>query len=603
MTNKDNSSVKSKRKSTYILGLHTGHNATAALLKDGEIIACVSEERFSGIKNHIGFPKKSMEYCLNFVGIPPQELEYAAIPSTFGVPMFVSEKTKAQLSFKMLSAIYSVVGSVRKVWGRIIYYLPKLRPAGTFIYKIATDTYGQFLLRKERSSIARYLGVPEEKIINTGHHLSHAATAYYSSPFNREKALVLTLDAEGDRVCSTVNIFHGNKYRRIAATSRENSLGWMYIFLTEFLGMKAGEHEYKVMGLAPYAKEKDVQKLFEKIKDIVVLDSKNKLKFYGKFNMQDTLYYLKKNCSSVRFDILAGAFQKLLEERINEWVDYAVRKTGIKTVIFSGGVFMNVKANQKLMKNKKIKKAFFMPTPGDESLAIGAAYLAYLKSQKKNKPLIKPLGDLYLGPQFSSKEIEEILKGKFLKKYKITKPKEIESYIAGLLFKGEVVGRVAGRMEWGARALGNRSILANPKNADIVKIINDQMKGRDFWMPFAPTILAERAKDYCQNPERIEAPYMMISFDSTLPARQDLRAAMHPYDFTLRPQILKESWNPSYYKIIKEFERLTGIGAVLNTSFNLHGYPIVLGPKEALYAFENSGLKYLALGDCLICKR
>lgn len=603
MTNKDNPPVKSKRKSTYILGLHTGHNATAALLKDGEIIACVSEERFSGIKNHIGFPKKSMEYCLNFAGISEADLEYAAMPSTFGVPMFVSEKTKEQLTFKLLSTIYSIVGTARRIWGRIIYYFPKFRPVGTLIYKIATDTYGQFLLQKERSSIAKYLGVPAEKIINTGHHLSHAATAYYSSPFNREKALVLTLDAEGDRVCSTVSIFEGNRHRRIAATSRENSLGWMYIFLTEFLGMKAGEHEYKVMGLAPYAKEKDVQRLFEKIKDILILDPNNKLRFYGKFNMQDTLYYLKKNCSSIRFDILAGAFQKLLEDRINEWVDYAVRKTGITTVIFSGGVFMNVKANQKVMKNKKIRKAFFMPTPGDESLAIGAAFLAYLKSKSKNRPLIKPLRELYLGPQFNSRDIEEVLKGKYSKSYRVTKPNDLESQIAVLLSKGEVVGRVWDRMEWGARALGNRSILANPKNADIVKIINDQMKGRDFWMPFAPTILTERAKDYCQNPQRVEAPYMMISFDSTPLARQDLRAAMHPYDFTLRPQILKQSWNPSYYKIIKEFERLTGIGAVLNTSFNLHGYPIVLGPTEALYAFENSGLKYLALGDYLICKK
>jgi len=165
------------------------------------------------------------------------------------------------------------------------------------------------------------------------------------------------------------------------------------------------------------------------------------------------------------------------------------------------------------------------------------------------------------------------------------------------------VARVKGRMEWGARALGNRSILANPSNIDLVMILNEQMKDRDFWMPFAPSILSERADDYLINPKKVEAPYMILSFDTTLLARSHLKAALHPYDFTCRPQIVSKDWNPVYYDLLKHFEALTGIGGVLNTSFNLHGYPIVLGPKEALYAFEHSGLEYLALENYLVTKQ
>lgn len=589
----------------YVLGIYTGHNATASLLKDGEIIACVSEERFNRIKNYIGYPKKSIEWCLDFAKITPADLAIVAFPSTFGAPIFVSGDAKKSHSIAILSLAYRIAGLVRRLWGRAVYIHPKLRPIGSFCYMIAAKTMGQYVLLKEKQSIAKDLGVPVEKIITFDHHLAHAATAYYASPFNKEKSLVLTLDGEGNLVCSTAHVFQKDTYKKLAATSRENSLGWMYLYLTKYLGMKPGEHEYKVMGLAPYAKVKDVQKIFEKIKDIIVLDPKNKLKFYARFNMQDMYDYLKKNMEGVRFDLVAGAFQKLLEDRIVEWATYAIQKTKITTVICSGGVFMNVKANQKVCRIPQVKRAYFMPSGGDESVEIGACYLSFidlLRSQNR-KPQPKSIKDLYLGPSFSNTEVEEFLKkGKYEKKYTIRKLGNIEEEIAQLLAKGRVVGRMNGRMEWGARSLGNRSILANPSNSDVVMVINEQMKDRDFWMPFAPTILLERMHDYCINPKNIAAYYMILSFDSTPLARKELRAALHPYDFTLRPQILEEDWNPKYYKIIKEFEKLTGIGGVLNTSFNLHGMPIVLGPKEAMYAFEHSGLQYLALEDYLISK-
>lgn len=592
-------------KSVFILGIYTGHNATACLLKDGEIIACVSEERFNGIKNYIGYPKKSIEWCLSFAKITPSDLAIVTFPSTFGAPIFVSDETKKTIGIVLLAFFYQIVGRIRKLWGKLVFFYPKVRSIGSFFYMVAAKTIGQYVLLKEIQSIAKDLDVQVEKIITFDHHLSHAATAYYASSLNQEKALVLTLDGEGNLVCSTVHVFQKDTNQKLAATSRENSLGWMYLYLTKYLGMKPGEHEYKVMGLAPYAKTKDVQRVFEKIKDIIVLDPKNKLKFYARFNMQDTYEYLKKNMEGVRFDIVAGAFQKLLEDRIVEWVTYAVQKTKITTVICSGGVFMNVKANQKVCLIPRVKKAYFMPSAGDESVGIGACYLAFidLLHSQNRKPEPKSIKDLYLGPSFSNEDVEQFLKKReYEKKYSVRKIDDIEKEIAQLLANGKVVGRMNGRMEWGARSLGNRSILANPSNSDIVMIINEKMKDRDFWMPFAPTIMVERMHDYCINPKNIAAPYMILSFDSTLLAKKELRAALHPYDFTLRPQILEKDWNPKYYKILKEFEKLTGIGAVLNTSFNLHGMPIVLGPKEAMYAFEHSGLEYVALEDYLISK-
>lgn len=592
-------------KHTYILGIYTGHTATACLLKDGEIIACVSEERFNHIKNFIGFPRQSIDWCLKFAGITGQDLDYVVSPAVFLAPIWVSEEVQKNAGIKILAFLYQVAGIVRKIWGKIIFLAPQLRFIGTFFYNLALQTVGRYSRSNENEYIAKYLGIPLNKVFPFDHHLTHAAAGYYASPFHNEKALVFTLDGEGDMHCSTVSIFEGKVIKRIAATSRENSLGNIYSGTTRFLGMKQGEDEYKVMGLAPYAKERNVLKAYKKMSNIIILDPKDKLKFYAKFNLHDTYDYLEKELKGTRFDVMAGMVQKLFEDIITEWIEYAIEKTKITTIICSGGVFMNVKANKKVGELVKVKRAFFMPSAGDESTSIGACYLGYIRvcEEQKLTPAIKPLKDLYLGPSFTDEEIEHFLKkGKYFDKYKIKYKKEIEKDLARLLCDSKVVARMAGRMEWGARSLGNRAILANPQNDKAIMIINEQLKDRDFWMPFAPTILAERMDDYCVNPKNIEAPYMATSFDSTPKARDDLRAAIHPYDFTLRPQILHADWNRDYYKIIKEFEKLTGIGGLLNTSFNLHGLPVVLGPKEAMHVFENSGLEYMALEHFLISK-
>lgn len=590
----------------YVLSIYYGHNATAALLKDGQIVACISEERFTGIKNFLGFPAQSIHWCLEYAGITAQQLDLVVLPTAFGSPVHASDTTKQRPEMQLLSVLFWAVGFWRKAWGQLVYYWPQLQPLGSFWYTLAANTIGKYTVEKDRTFLSEFLKISLDKIIFSDHHHCHAATAYYASPYNQQKALVLTLDAEGGDTCATVNIYLKGKQQLIARTSREHSLGWIYLYVTQYLGMKPMEHEYKVMGLAPYAKEKDVLKLYKKIQNIITLDPTNPLRFKAQFNTQDTLLYLKKEMASSRFDNIAGAFQKLLEERITAWVEAAVKQTGISTIACAGGVFMNVKVNQKISELKTVKKCFFTPSAGDESLPIGGCYLGYLKLTKNNPSAaqIKPIADLYWGAEFSHKQIETFLtQGKYFKKYSIQKISRIEKKIAQLLAQGKVVARMAGRMEWGARALGNRSIMAHPQHQEVVMIINEQMKDRDFWMPFAPSILTEKMSTYCHNPKHITAPYMTISFDTTPEGKKLLKAAMHAYDFTVRPQEVSPTFNPKYYQIIKEFERITKIGAILNTSFNLHGLPIVLGPAEALYAFEHSGLEYLALENYLIQKK
>lgn len=592
-----------KGKSSYILGVYTGHTATAALLKDGKIIACVSEERFNGVKNYLGFPKEAIRWCLKFADISGQELDAVILCGLYGAPIHVSDRSDRSIS--VLSFVYSIAGIGRQIWRTVSYYLPPLRPIGRWAYRLMTRTVGSYSKKRDRQFVANFLNIPLTKIRQYEHHLIHAAAGYYASPFNRQKALVLTLDAEGDWLCATVNVFESDSWRRLAETSREHSLGWLYLYLTKYLGMKPMEHEYKVMGLAPYAKEKHVQTLFDVIKDIITLDPANPLRFRSKFNTYDSLRYLRQKMAPYRFDNIAGAFQRLLEERMSQWVGSALATTKLKTLVVAGGAFMNVKANQRILAENKLTKAYFLPSGGDESLPIGACYLGYiaLAHERGQAPEPQSIEDLYLGPSYSDEEIGSYLhRHGYDKKYRLARPRSIEQAIAKLLADGKVVARLAGRMEFGARALGNRSILAHPQDPATVMIINEQMKDRDFWMPFAPSILEERMADYCQITKGIVSPYMMISYETTSLGRKELKAAMHPYDMTVRAQVVKQSWNESYYQVIKSFEKLTGIGAVLNTSFNLHGLPIVMGPKEALYAFEHSGLEHLAMEGYLLQK-
>jgi carbamoyltransferase len=371
--------------------------------------------------------------------------------------------------------------------------------------------------------------------------------------------------------------------------------------------MIPNEHEFKVMGLAPYAKQERARKLYEKYKDLVVLNSD--LEFMAKHPTNKLEFYFLEELYGQRFDTIAAFIQIFIEEKVEEWVKAWIKKTVISDIALSGGVFMNVKLNQRLAELPEVTTLFPMPSCADESTALGAAVFGYLHlcEQRNAKVNLEPFKDLYLGNQYSDTQIDDfVVKAKLSEKYKVEQFTEefgVEKKVAELLASHKVVARFAGRTEWGARALGNRSILAHPGDRDTVRVINEMIKNRDFWMPFAASVLEEDRDRYFVNPKNNYAPYMAITFSTKPIAQEHLRAAIHPYDFTCRPQMVRQSWNPGYHALISHFRSLTDIGSVLNTSFNLHGEPNVESPNDALRTLENSGLEYLALGKYLISKK
>jgi carbamoyltransferase len=548
-----------------ILGVWDGHNATACLTIDGKIDSCISEERFTRVKNCSGFPGKSIKFVLEHANVKSEDIDIVVLASNY-IPVI------------SMTAVGDVRNTLRKT-------IAKVKPVEKVLYKGLSGYFFKKRSEERIQQIIDLLKIDRNKIVVGEHHILHSYAAYFGSGF--KKALVLTLDGEGDGLCGSVSIGENEKLERITTINRENSIGLLWARVTEYLGMKAVEDEWKVMGLAPYAKNDKAYEIFKQI--ISVEDG------YFKSTVPATEFekFLQKNLYKIRFDIIAYGLQKLTEELVLKWVEYWANKTGINDIAVSGGVFMNVKVNMLL--SDIYKNVFVFPSSGDESLAIGACYYG---SIQKGFADIEPLGSIYFGPEYSDEEIEYALKKHASVKF--DKIEKIEKKIAELLAKGEIVAVMNGKMEWGARALGNRSILADATNFENIKRINEAIKKRDFWMPFAPAILEERIADYAGNPKK--SPYMILAFRSTEKGKKDLMAATHQYDNTLRPQTVTEESNPRFYRIIKEFENITGRGGFLNTSFNLHGFPIVMNPEDALYVFENSGLEYLVMNNYLVTK-
>jgi len=316
--------------------------------------------------------------------------------------------------------------------------------------------------------------------------------------------------------------------------------------------------------------------------------------------MQLASEYLSRLIRRKRFDHVAAGAQLFIEQFLTKWVQNCIHGSGISRVALSGGVFMNVKANKRILELPEVEELFVFPSCGDETNAIGSAWLLY---GQEFQEMPQPLSHLYLGLQHSANQIDAAIRDfHFTHPVTIEEAPDIERRVAELLSNGKIVARYKGRCEFGARALGNRSILANAARPEAVRTINEMIKCRDFWMPFAPSVLAERSNDYFRKPKPMPAPHMIMTFDTREEKRTAIAAAVHPYDFTGRPQEVSENENPDYYHLLKHFEELTGEGIILNTSFNLHGEPVVCSPQDALRVFDLSGLEHLALGQILLTK-
>lgn len=567
---------------TYVLGIHDGHNCGATLVADGRVVASVSEERLTRRKNEVGYPEKSIEDVLRIGGVDPSELAEIAYASEF------------MHAAKYLADI--------EPWYRV--GLADQRAAEKAPGDYRKLVYDQ--RRRERiEQAAAHLGVPEDRIAFVEHHLAHLTAAYFTDPrlARGRPVLGLTCDGAGDGLCATASVCRDGAFERLSATDRHASLGKIYSRVTFMMGMTPWEHEYKLMGMAPYADPERAERAAEPLRRLLRI-SDDGLGFarVGELSTNYAYEYLRDAFERVRFDTVAGATQRFTEEMLVEWVRRAVARTGIPDIVCGGGVFMNVKANMLIAQLPEVRSLYVMPSAADESLSIGAALL---RCFERTGELVEDAGfaDLYLGGAFDRGRermaVEKMVDGAA----EVSEPGDMNDAVADLLARGEIVAVCRGRMEWGARALGHRSILASADDYGRVDVINHMIKQRDFWMPFAPSIRAESAARYLDDPKDLKPWFMTLAYEARPEGRDELIAGSHPRDRTIRPQVVTREACPDYHATISGFEARTGRGAVLNTSFNLHGYPIVYTPEDAIDVLLRSGLRHLALDNHLISKR
>lgn len=581
--------IQTYRCDMRILGIHDGHNATACFYENGKIVAMVSEERFSRKKNQSGFPKLAVQWLVKEYDIEADNLDAVAVASLV-TPM--QEFGKQEGPWYALASTLSKVLPVKFMSSQAL-----VKP-----YR-ALRSVGDTRRARLAQQLAPY-SIAASKMRFVEHHTSHAHAAYWLD-FQRstDPTLVVTLDNTGDGLCGSVSIARGpNKFERIRAYQSLHSIGMMYTAITRYLGMKAVEDEYKVMGLAPYSHSPKIEEVHYILRRHMDL-SPDGLEVVNKTGLWEDAYVkrFQTELASYRFDVIAAGVQRLFEEVVTGYLKAWVRKTGIRRLAVGGGVFMNVKANMLVNEIEDFEYIYFLPSCGDESLAAGAAlqcaWEQHCVTGKEFNP--EPLGVLYLGPDFSSEKAKTVLE-KYTDRLRWRKCEDIEQVTAQLLADNYIVGRMSGRMEFGARALGNRSILARADSLNNVRKINAAIKMRDFWMPFCPSMLWERRHDYIVNPKEGFAPYMIMAFRSTPLAVKEAIAALHPSDLSCRPQLVEQAWNPKFHHLLKCYEEITGSGVVLNTSFNLHGDPVVCKPEDAIETYLQSDLDVLTVEDYLV---
>jgi carbamoyltransferase len=574
-----------------VLGVHDSNLSSACLLLDGKIVAAVAEERLNRRKGTGRFPRLSIRKVLELAGVPGTEVDVVAL----GMMSSAFDTERAQKSEYRWEA---------KLAGLLSEALPLDLLSGEWLsraYVRAMSPVRRWRLISEQHAFFSEIGIAPSKFRFYDHHACHAAVAYYNRPWDRGAA-VFTCDGEGDGYSATVWIGEAHQLRRVGTVTPAHSLGSMYSRITRSLGMTPWRDEHKVMGLAGYRDRHSATPTVRRMADWAECRD---LGFRNRTGRVGEAFYrwALKQLAGARFDEVALGMQRLLEDTLCGWVARNLRQYAEDHVALGGGVFLNVKANKRLAELPQVKDLFVFPAAADDCASLGAAILGYreLCCERGREFRYDPLRTPYLGPVAldSVGDLERVLRAS---PYNVSVPGNVAGDIAALLAGGEIVARCSGRLELGPRALGNRSILAHPGRVELVGRLNRTVKRRDFWMPFAPTILADQEWRYLSNPKRLRAPHMILAFDTLPPARREIPAALHQGDHTTRPQVLREEDNTPFHQVLCEFHRATGVGAVLNTSLNLHGEPIVCDWRDALDTFERSELRHLVIENYLISK-
>lgn len=538
-------------------------------------------------KNQGGFPARSLAEVLRLSGVGADEVDLFAAAN-------VHEPTEHDWTREAILRRWDSGGR-----GPVRRLLKSWRP-------VMAIQKGR--LARNRMKALGSSGLPFERIRVVEHHRCHASAAYHAAGDLNADQLVLTADGLGDYVSATTNIGSDGRLVRRSQVSDEHSLGTLYQIVTFLLGMVPLEHEHKVMGLAPYAgpARPEVRRIRDRFRALFEFtgDGTTWRCTEGRGLGAESVPLIERLLHRERFDRIAGGLQSFLEEFLVEWVRNCIQATGVPRVTLGGGVFMNVKANGRILELPEVESLFVMPSAGDETNCLGAAYAVEAERAGGPAAAIPPLGHLFLGTDLGPKEAEAGLASPNIpSSISWRRLKDPANEVAHLLEEGAVVARATGRMEFGARALGNRSILADPARPEHVRRINEMIKSRDFWMPFAPSVLAQEMEGLFHRPKPTPAPYMALAFGVREEAWTQIQAAAHPADRTARPQEVDATWNPSYHSLLAAFKKRTGRGALLNTSFNLHGEPIVRDAPDALRVFLESDLDYLVLGNLLVWKK
>ncbi|OGG03145.1 hypothetical protein A2W14_03510 [Candidatus Gottesmanbacteria bacterium RBG_16_37_8] len=579
------------------------HDAAAAIIKDGQIIAAAEEERFSRKKHDSSFPKNAIDFCLKSAAVTPKELDYVVF----------YEKPFRKFHRILISSLSTY-------------------PRSAYAFREAMRIW---LTQKLwiKSEIASYLKLPEQKVLFSQHHLSHAASCFYPSPY--KESAIMTIDGVGEWATASYGIGQDNKITILKEIYYPQSLGLLYSTFTAFLGFEVNEGEWKVMGLAPYGKPKYQDKVWQVVK--ANQDGSFSLDFsYFSYQYSDSTAYSGKfidlfgppvapqqsHLVTERSADLAASIQVVTEELLLNMAKNLHKATKLNNLCLAGGVALNSVANYRLLKDSGFKNIYIQPAAGDSGGALGAAlYLYHHVLNKQNRQIQT---NAYFGSQYDNNEIESALNhlrggnqhdfssdgdpdligdSSEVKIKKLLYDKLVD-YISQKIIEGKVIGWHQGRFEWGPRALGNRSILADPRNPKMKDIINAKVKFREAFRPFAPSVLAEKANlvfDLPTTSNHYPLRFMLYVVPVKPDWRKKVPAITHA-DNTARPQVVFRKENPLYYSLIEAFYKKTGVPLLLNTSFNLKGEPIVNSPEDAYSTFQRSGIDILVMGN-YVCEK